>query len=125
MSTLQGMDSILTSVKKQLGIGADYEHYDMDIIIHINSVFMGLNQMGVGPDEGFTISDNTALWTDFIPADNKYFESVKTYVFLKVKLIFDPPLSSSVMEAMKSLISECEWRLNFAAELNKSSAQEV
>lgn len=125
MSNLEGMNSILTSIKKQLGIAEDYTHFDMDIIIHINSIFMVLNQMGVGPDEAFTISNSETLWTDFIPADNKNFEAVKSYVFLKVKLIFDPPLSSSVMEAMKSLVSELEWRLNFSAELNKSNDQEV
>ena len=125
MSNLEGMNSILTSIKKQLGIAEDYTHFDMDIIIHINSVLMVLNQMGVGPENAFTISDSSTLWTDFIPADNKNFEAVKTYIFLKVKLVFDPPLSSSVLEAMKQMVSELEWRLNFSAELIKSSNQEV
>lgn len=108
-------ESILTSIKKLLGIPEDYEHFDQDIIIHINSVFMILNQLGVGPTEGFTITDKTAVWSDFI-SDNKKFESVKTYVYMKVRLLFDPPLSSAVMECINKVISELEWRLNVAAE---------
>lgn len=122
---LTQMNSILTSIKKQLGISEEYEHFDTDIILHINSVFMSLNQMGIGPEEGFTISNKETLWTDYIPADNKDFEAVKSYVFLKVKLIFDPPLSSSVLESMKQLANEFEWRLNWSAELAKSINQEV
>lgn len=109
-------ESILTSVKKMLGITDDYTHFDSDITIHINSVFMILSQLGVGPVNGFTITDKSDTWSDFIPADNKNFESVKTYVYLKVKLLFDPPMSSAVMEAMKQMISELEWRLNVEAE---------
>ena len=110
-------ESILTSIKKLLGIPEDYEHFDQDIIIHINSVFMILNQLGVGPTEEFTITDKTAVWSDFI-SDNKKFESVKTYVYMKVRLLFDPPLSSAVMECMNRMISELEWRLNSEAESN-------
>lgn len=108
-------ESILTSIKKLLGIPEDYEHFDQDIIIHINSVFMILNQLGVGPTEEFTITDKTAVWSDFI-SDNKKFESVKTYVYMKVRLLFDPPLSSAVMDCINKVISEMEWRLNVAAE---------
>ena len=108
-------ESILTSIKKLLGIPEDYEHFDQDIIIHINSVFMILNQLGVGPTEEFTITDKTAVWSDFI-SDNKKFESVKTYVYMKVRLLFDPPLSSAVMDCINKVISELEWRLNVAAE---------
>lgn len=108
-------ESILTSIKKLLGIPEDYEHFDQDIIIHINSVFMILNQLGVGPTEGFTITDKTAVWREFI-SDNKKFESVKTYMYMKVRLLFDPPLSSAVMECINKVISELEWRLNVAAE---------
>lgn len=110
------MESILTSIKKLLGITEEYEHFDSDIIMHINSVFMILNQLGVGPENGFHITDKFATWTDYLPEDNKNFESVKTYVYLKVKLLFDPPMSSAVMEAMKQMISELEWRLNVEAE---------
>ena len=108
-------ESILTSIKKLLGVPEDYEHFDQDIIMHINSVFMILNQLGVGPTEGFTITDKTAVWSDFI-SDNKKFESVKTYMYMKVRLLFDPPLSSAVMECINKVISEMEWRLNVAAE---------
>lgn len=108
-------ESILTSIKKLLGIPEDYEHFDQDIIIHINSVFMILNQIGVGPTEEFTITDKTAVWSDFI-SDNKKIESVKTYVYMKVRLLFDPPLSSAVMDCINKVISEMEWRLNVAAE---------
>lgn len=109
------MESILTSIKKLLGITEEYDQFDPDIIMHINSVFMILTQIGVGPAEGFSIEDDTAVWTDFIQ-DVKKLESVKTYIYLKVKLAFDPPLSSAVIESMNRLINELEWRLNVAAE---------
>lgn len=109
------MESILTSIKKMLGIAEEYEHFDPDIIMHINSVFMDLAQLGVGPAEGFTIEDDTSVWTDFLPDNNK-FEAVKSYIHLRVKILFDPPSSSAVMEAMKREIDKWEWRLNVAAE---------
>lgn len=111
------MESILTSVKKLCGITAEYTQFDPDIIMHINSVFMILRQMGVGPANGFSIEDASSVWTNFLPEDNPYYESVKSYMGLKVRLLFDPPSSSVHMEAMKSMISELEWRLNFEAEL--------
>lgn len=109
------MESILTSIKKLLGITEEYEHFDPDIIMHINSVFMILTQLGVGPAEGFSIQDETATWNDFV-SDMTKVEAVKSYVHLKVKLLFDPPLSSAVMESMNRMIGELEWRLNVAAE---------
>ena len=109
------MESILISIKKLLGIGEDYDHFDPDIVMHINSVFMDLTQMGVGPSEGFIIEDDTTEWTEFIP-DTKKLQAVKTYIFLRVKLLFDPPASSAVMEAMNRDIQRYEWRLNVAAE---------
>ena len=109
------MESILTSIKKLLGIDEQYEHFDSDIVMHINSAFMILTQIGVGPSEGFSIKDKTDVWSDFIPNDHKL-ESVKSYVYMKVKLLFDPPLSSTVMESMNRMISEFEWRLNVQAE---------
>lgn len=111
------MDSILTSIKKLLGITEEYEHFDVDLIMHINSVFMILKQLGVGPPDGFSISDKSAVWSDFI-GDSFDIESVKSYMYLKVKLLFDPPLSSAAMDATNRLISELEWRLNLAAESN-------
>lgn len=110
------MESILTSIKKLIGITEDYKHFDTDIIIHINTIFMYLSQIGIGPSDGFSISDETTTWEDFLPSDNKNFEAVKTYIYLKTRLIFDPPQSSSTMEAMKQTISELEWRLNVEAE---------
>lgn len=113
------MDSILTSIKKLLGIAEEYEHFDPDLIMHINSVFTVLTQLGVGPSEGFSISDSSAIWEDFLP-DLRNYESVKSYMHLKVKLLFDPPASSTVMEAINRSISEFEWRLNVTAESSKS-----
>ena len=110
-------ESILTSIKKLLGIPEDYEHYDADIIMHINSVFMILNQLGVGPSSGFSITDKTVVWGNFI-SDNDNLEAVKSYVYMKVRLLFDPPLSSAVMECMNRMIGELEWRLNSEAESN-------
>ena len=109
-------NSILTSIKKLIGMDEDYEYYDTDIIIHINTIFMYLSQIGIGPSDGFSISDETTTWEDFLPSDNKNFEAVKTYIYLKTRLIFDPPQSSSTMEAIKQTISELEWRLNVEAE---------
>ena len=109
------MDSILTSVKKMLATPEDYEQFDIDIIMHINSVFMILTQLGVGPEEGFTISNKSDKWSDFI-GEGKLVELIKSYVYLKVRLIFDPPQSSSVIEAMNRQISEFEWRINVAVD---------
>lgn len=109
------MESILTSIKKMLGIIEDYTQFDQDIIMHINSVFMILTQLGVGPNEGFSIKDKSTTWDEFL-SDNKKIESVKSYMYLKVKLLFDPPLSSAVLESTNKLISELEWRLNVAAD---------
>lgn len=111
------MESILTSIKKMLGIDEEYTHFDADIIMHINSVLMILTQLGVGPEEGFVIEDDTSTWVSFIPeASAAQLHAVKTYIYLKVKLIFDPPLSSSVIDAMSRQIAELEWRLNVAVD---------
>lgn len=112
------MDSILTSIKKLLGITEEYEHFDADLIMHINSVFAVLTQLGVGPSEGFSIKDSSAIWEDFIP-DMANYESIKSYMHLKVKLLFDPPASSVVTESMNRLVSEFEWRLNVTADPGK------
>lgn len=108
-------ESILTSIKKLLGMTADYTHFDTDIIIHINTVFMTLHQLGVGPEEGFKIEDESSVWEDYIEEEDNL-EAVKTYIYLKAKLVFDPPTSSAVMEANKQMIQELEWRLNVQAE---------
>lgn len=108
-------ESILISIKKLLGITADYTNFDTDIIIHINSAFMILNQLGLGPKEGFSIENDKNIWSEFVQDMDK-FSAVKTYIYLKVKMVFDPPLGSAVMESMKQLINELEWRLNIQTE---------
>lgn len=113
------MESILTSIKKLLGITEEHDYFDADLIMHINSVFMILTQLGVGPSEGFRIEDDTATWDEFIPEDQNL-ELVKSYMHLKVKLLFDPPLSSAVIESMKQMINEFEWRLNIAVDPEQS-----
>lgn len=110
-------DSILGSVKKMLGITEEYEHFDTDIIIHINSTFSILTQIGIGPETGFTIEDKSTSWDEFIPEDSHHLlEMVRTYMFMKVKSMFDPPTSSSVSEAYNRQIGELEWRLMVAAD---------
>lgn len=105
--------SILTSVKKMLGIDEAYTHFDPDIITHINSAFFVLNQLGVGPDEPFIIEDATSDWSDFTEND---VELVKTYVYSYVRRIFDPPSNSSHLNALKDDMKEMEWRLNVAVD---------
>lgn len=112
------MDSVLTSIKKLLGITEEYKQFDKDLIIHINSVLMGLTQIGVGPSEGMIIQDDSTTWNDLL-SNISNLEAVKTYVYLKVKMVFDPPTSSSVMDAMNRSISEYEWRLNINADSQK------
>lgn len=109
------MESILTSIKKLLGIEEDYVHFDADIIMHINSVLSILTQLGVGPSDGYSIKDANATWDEFITNPAKL-ELVKSYVYLKVRLMFDPPSSSSAIESMKQLISELEFRIIVAVE---------
>lgn len=108
-------NSILTSIKKLLGISEEYQEFDTDIIMHINTVFLNLTQLGVGPEEGFSIEDESTEWDEFIK-DNVQLKAVKSYMYLKVKLLFDPPLSSSVTQSMERMIAELEWRLNVAVD---------
>ena len=110
------MESILTSIKKMLGLTEEYTHFDEDIIMHINTVFMNLTQLGVGPSEGFYIEDDTAEWNEFIPDLNKL-QAVKTYMYLKARLVFDSSsLGSATLAAYERQIQELEWRLNAAVE---------
>lgn len=110
------MESILTSIKKLLGIAEEYTQFDADIIMHINSVFTTLTQLGVGPSEGFYIEDKETVWEEFIPDLNKL-QAVKTYIYLKVRLLFDPSsLGSSTLASYERQIQELEWRLNIIAE---------
>ena len=108
-------ESILTTIKKLLGIAEEYTHFDEDIIRHINTTFMVLNQLGVGPAEGFRIEDDSAIWEDYVSSDDNL-EGVITYIHHRVKLLFDPPLTSAVMDSTNRTVNELEWRLNVAAE---------
>lgn len=108
-------DSILMTIRK-LVCGDPYaDHFDTDLLVHINACFSILNQLGVGPESGFVVTDETQSWSSYV-ADNRILNMVKTYVTLKVKKIFDPPLTSSVLEAMDKEISQLEWRLNVAVD---------
>lgn len=104
--------SILTSTKKILGIDEAYTAFDLDIITHINSAFSTLTQLGIGPPQGFMIEDATAEWNEFIPDSDFQYNSVKSYVFLRVRQIFDPPSTSYLIAAFNEQIKELEWRLN-------------
>lgn len=106
-------DSILTSVKKVLGIPSDYDHFDRDILLHLNTVMSILNQLGVGPEKGFIVEDESTLWSDLFDGDidtNKMMY-VKSYVCLRVRLLFDPPTSSGAIDAMERQMRELEWRI--------------
>ena len=103
--------SILTSTKKILGVGETDTSFDLDIITHINTAFSTLTQLGVGPVEGFMIEDADSEWDEFIGEDSRY-QSVKSYVFLKVRQLFDPPTTSYLIDAVNKQINELEWRLN-------------
>lgn len=111
------MESILTSIKKLLGIEEDDKYFDTEIIMHINSVFTILTQLGVGPSEGFSIEDDLTTWEEYLGDDMTLFQSVKSYIFMRVKLLFDTSTTSSaVIESMNRMINEFEWRLNANAE---------
>lgn len=105
------LDSILNSVKKQLGAEIDYEHFDPEIILNINTAFSVLHQLGVGPKEGFTIETGDEVWEDYILDNKPVLNMVKTYVYLKVKMVFDPPQVSYVADMYQQTIQEYEWRL--------------
>lgn len=104
-------DSILNSIKKLLGFEADYDAFDTDIQLHINTVFSILHQIGASPIEGFVITGPDEKWADFI-GNRMHVEMVKTYVYQKVRLAFDPPSTSFSIAALKDQISELEFRLN-------------
>lgn len=110
------MESILTSIKKLLGIEAEYTQFDVDIIFHINTAFMTLHQLGVGPSKGFSIEDETTTWSDYLGRSSNL-QAVKTYIYLKVRMVFDPPTNPSVLSAMQREAAEYESRLNYYAEI--------
>lgn len=110
-------DSILQTIKKMLGLDETYIPFDQDIIVLINAVFMTLHQLGIGPEEGFVIKDYRARWSDFITNENQIqLHAVQEYVYMKVRMVFDPPGNSFVMDALKQQCQELEWRMNVQAE---------
>lgn len=109
-------DSILTSIKKLLGLNADDKSFDTDIIIHINTALATLNQLGVGKKAGFAISDESATWKSLFGDNLTLIGFIKNYVYLKVRLVFDPPTNSFAVESIKQSISEYEWRINSAVD---------
>lgn len=113
--------SILTSTKKLLGIDESLEVFDLDILIHINSVFSDLHQLGVGPEDPFSIEDEVDTWGMFI-GDSQMINSVKSYVYLRVRLLFDPPQTGPTAAAMEKQAEQLAWRLMVASESEKSNA---
>lgn len=109
------IESILNSTKKNLGIEPEYEAFDDQIISHINSVFSTLEQLGIGPVGGYMIEDATATWADFLADDPRY-NQVRTYVYLRVRLMFDPPTTSFAIASMQEQVNEMEWRMNVTRE---------
>lgn len=119
------LSSILTSIKKMLGITKEYEIFDPDIIMHINTAFLNLHELGVGPEKGFLIEDDTAQWSDYVPDINSnYLSAIKTYIYLKVKLVFDPPTNGTVTESFNNMLRELEWRIVHYLEVSSKSATE-
>lgn len=108
-------NSILSSVKNALDIVEDCEDFDSVLVMHINSVFFTLSQLGVGPKEGFFIKGKDEVWSDYI-SEGLNMEAVKSYMYLKVRLLFDPPTNSFVVTSMENQAKEYEWRLNVQAE---------
>lgn len=110
------MDSILTTTKELSGVTAEYDSFDKDLVMYINSVFLVLKQLGIGPKDGFVIKDASSTWDEYIPDDEVLRESVKSYMGDKTRLRFDPPTSSVLLDALRQNIAEFEWRLNLEAE---------
>jgi len=109
------MDSILTTIKKLLGITEECEDFDEDIILHINTAIARLRTLGVGPDEGYQITDDTSTWTEYLNGDIRL-NDVKQYIYIKVKLVFDPPVSTSVITALNDVLKELEFAINITAD---------
>lgn len=109
--------SILNSTKKILGVDEQYEVFDLDIMTHLNAAFGTLTQLGLGPEEGFMIEDATAEWSEYTPLSGPQLNMIKTYVYLKVRMLFDPPGTSFLLSAMNDQVKEYEWRLNALREV--------
>lgn len=109
-------DSILLSVKKMLGLDADNTDFDADILMHINSVLAILQQLAIGPEDGYYVEGAEETWADYLGTESAHLNMVKSYMAAKVRILFDPPVSSAVMESLNRICSEFEWRANVAAE---------
>lgn len=110
-------ESILKTIKGMIvGIDDGTDSFDLDLIVNINSCFSVLNQLGLGPNRGFKITGNTEVWSDFLGDDVDHLEDVKTYIYTRVRLVFDPPQNSFLTKSFEDLAKELEWRLNVAAE---------
>lgn len=116
-------DSILDSTKKLLGIAPEDTNFDTDVIISINTVLATLTQIGVGPPEGFTIINKNSKWSDLLQ-DDKRLEFVKSYVYIKVRLIFDPPQSQALLDSLERASKELEFRISIAPDASTSSSEE-
>ena len=118
------MAIILTDTKNVLGLAADYTAFDLAVTMHLNAAFSTLSQLGVGPDEGFFIEDGTEVWDDFdVPATQLHL--TKSYIYLKVRMLFDPPGTSFLITAMENQIAQMEWRLNMLREVILPDPEEV
>lgn len=104
-------NSILQSIKKLLGLGDGYDVFDQDIIMHINTIFSNMNQMGIGPKEGFMIEDDKSTWDEYIKDQKILLQNIITYVYLKVRLIFDPPANGNLLESINKTANELEYRI--------------
>lgn len=112
------MESILDSIKQLLGIPSEDESFDTDIKVYINAITPNLAQMGIGPKNGYIVTTNTQTWSDYIDSTIINLEGVKQYIYLKVKLIFDPPTNSTTVQAINDSLKELEWRMMLAVETN-------
>ena len=108
-------DSILTSIKKLMGLTEEYDAFDQDILILINSILFELEQIGVKAKDGFALADKTAVWSDYSD-DNRLLNVLKPYIYMKTKLMFDPPTSSGALDSMNRIIDRFEWRINLYAD---------
>lgn len=109
------MESILTSIKSMLPLDETYDYFDPSVIMHINSAFFTLSQIGVGPKETYSIKDKTNVWSEFM-GESIRLEAVKLYIYMSVRLSFDPPTSSFVLSSMETQMQELEWRLKTEVE---------
>lgn len=110
-------NSILTEIKKLLGLDESYKAFDTDIIIHINTALMILTDIGIGPEDGYYIVDGTETWKDYLGDDMSKYQSVKSYIYIKTKMLFDPPSNATTIQSLEQISKELEWRLYTKSEL--------